>query len=130
MSKNCPRPRGKTPATLDQPGDSLLSPSSQGRIWARRVFRNSYTYHGRLVRVKGWSIKIQYQGRRRTFALHSHRRAEAGREAATIYQRLRAQGWASFAPASTNARASAQPPQGAEAAGHVPMSDLQYWEPR
>ena len=57
------------------------------------MFRNSYTRKGRTIRVKGWSVKIQHQGRRRTFSLAAASRAEAASEARSIYQTIRAKGW-------------------------------------
>lgn len=57
------------------------------------MFKNTYTHNGRLVEVKGWSVKIQHQGRRHTFSLTSKRRADAAREAARLYQEIVRQGW-------------------------------------
>src|SRR2546430_1383891 len=33
--------------------------------WRRRIFKNSYTYNGRLIRVRRWSVKLQHRGERR-----------------------------------------------------------------
>ena len=43
--------------------------------------------------MKGWSVKIQHQGRRRTFSLAAASRAEAASEARSIYHTIRAKGW-------------------------------------
>jgi DNA-binding NarL/FixJ family response regulator len=59
----------------------------------RRVFQNSYSYRGTLRRVRGWSVKIQYQGHRRTFSLHSKDRIAAAEEAARLYQEIITEGW-------------------------------------
>jgi len=56
--------------------------------WRERLFKNSYTYKGRLARVSGWSIKIQYRGERRTFSLAASRKDNAAREAYRLYQKL------------------------------------------
>src|SRR5438876_4373267 len=90
MSKQRPsNRRQKSPdstATLPRPFDSAA-------FWRRRVFRNSYTRNGCSMRVKRWSVKIQHQGKRRTFTLATASRSEAAREARSIYQIIRAKGW-------------------------------------
>ena len=74
--------------------------------WKNRVFRNTYTYKGRLARVRGWSVKIQYRCRRRTISLHSPRRAGAAREAARAYRTIVTRGWTAL----TSTRASQSSP--------------------
>ena len=43
--------------------------------------------------VNKWSVKIQHQGRRRTFSLQATSRSVAAREAQTLYETLRTAGW-------------------------------------
>jgi len=61
--------------------------------WLRRVYKNSFTRNGRRVFLRGWSVKIQHQGRRHAFSLVARSRAAAAFEAKAIYQSLRAEGW-------------------------------------
>ncbi len=56
--------------------------------WHSRVFRNTYTHHGRRFVVGRWSIKIQIAGVRRTFSLESADQVSAAREALLLYRRL------------------------------------------
>ena len=63
------------------------------RFWRQRVFKNTYTRGDKLRTVKGWSVKIQHHGVRRTFSLGSARRVEAAVEAQAIYQTILTEGW-------------------------------------
>src|SRR3989442_57107 len=62
------------------------------RYWRRRLFKNTYTYKGRLVELSAWSVKIQILGQRKTFSL-SPNRTQAAAEACRIYQTIVAHGW-------------------------------------
>jgi DNA-binding NarL/FixJ family response regulator len=68
--------------------------------WRRRLFKNSYSYKGRLARVSGWSIKIQHRGVRQTFSLTASRKEDAAREACRLYQKLTRKSGA-FAPGTS-----------------------------
>ncbi|MBL9135713.1 MAG: response regulator transcription factor [Verrucomicrobiales bacterium] len=61
--------------------------------WATRVFHNSFTYRGQRRRVRGWSVKIQYRGVRRTLALRATDGAAAAEEALALYSRVTMEGW-------------------------------------
>ncbi len=61
--------------------------------WPQRLFRNTFTYNGRSVKVRGWSVKIQISGRRKTFSLSSSDRMQAAAEACYLYQTINTQGW-------------------------------------
>jgi DNA-binding NarL/FixJ family response regulator len=61
--------------------------------WAKRLFQNTYTRSGRRVKLEGWSIKIQHQGRRHTFSLGAPDREAAAVEAKAIYETIVAEGW-------------------------------------
>ena len=67
-------------------------PSPEAR-WRGRVFHNTYTAKGRTVAVRGWSVKLQHQGRRRTFSLTARTQDGAQAEAEEIYVRLLTEGW-------------------------------------
>ena len=61
--------------------------------WRRRLFKNSYTYQGKQVDVRNWSVKIQLFGKRKTFSLNSRQRPQAAEEACLIYRTLIEHGW-------------------------------------
>jgi DNA-binding NarL/FixJ family response regulator len=57
------------------------------------VFKNTFTYKGRLREVKRWCVKLQHEGTRRTFSLVAGTRAAAALEARTLYRILVEKGW-------------------------------------
>ena len=65
----------------------------EAAYWRRRLFKNSFSYRGKHVEVRCWSVKIQLFGKRKTFSLSSRRRAQAAEEACLIYQTLVEHGW-------------------------------------
>jgi DNA-binding NarL/FixJ family response regulator len=71
-----------------------MASKSKPDYWRQRLFRNTFTYKGRRLKVRGWSVKIQVFGRRKTFALNSPDPAQAAAEACRIYKIIMAQGWA------------------------------------
>ena len=70
---------------MASPTERLGSPLSL-TDWQRRLYRNSYTRGGRRIVLEGWSVKIQYRGRRHTFSLNAKSRRNAAAEARAIYQ--------------------------------------------
>jgi len=98
--------------------------------WARRVFKNSYTRGGRRTRLRGWSVKFQHQGTRRTFSLAASTRDAAAIEAQAIYQTLVTEGW------DAAVRAHSSPGRRASLLNHLaarqywPRTDLRYWKQR
>jgi DNA-binding NarL/FixJ family response regulator len=66
---------------------------SPARAWRARVFKNTFTRNGRRVRLKKWSVKIQYQNRRQTFSLLAATRDEAALEALEIHDLILRHGW-------------------------------------
>src|SRR5215470_2699087 len=85
MSKKCPR-------TPDLLADSKLA----SEYWINRLFQNTFTYRGQRRTVRRWSVKIQFQGRRKTFSLQSARRSTASQEACRLYRHLVESGWNAF----------------------------------
>jgi DNA-binding NarL/FixJ family response regulator len=63
------------------------------RDWSGRLFKNSYTRGGRRIRLRGWSVKIQYRGRRHTFSLGAVPRAVAAKGAYALYRTIVTRGW-------------------------------------
>ena len=62
-------------------------------FWSKRLFKNTYTRDGRRMKLEGWSIKIQHQGRRHTFSMGAPGREAAAVEAKAIYETIVAEGW-------------------------------------
>lgn len=89
--------------------------------WQCRVFRNSYTRGGRRIRLKGWSVKIQHQGKRHTFSLSARRKEEAAIEARAIHDRILAGGWEETAGVHSHKKGN-----GAE----FRKNDVRYWKER
>jgi DNA-binding NarL/FixJ family response regulator len=98
--------------------------------WERRLFRNTFTYKDRRIKVNGWSVKMQLSGKRKTFSLSSSNRLQAAIEASQIYQMINTQGWdavgqgrgrAAFRPLLSKAETA-----GSSAAGF----DVEYWKRR
>jgi DNA-binding NarL/FixJ family response regulator len=71
--------------------------------WLHRVYRNSFTYRGTRRLVRGWSVKIQVNGHRRTLRLRASDREAAALEALAIYTRVLRDGWATLQPPWTSA---------------------------
>jgi DNA-binding NarL/FixJ family response regulator len=81
-----------------RPSKSVRVTQSAGMVkvensWAKRLFQNTYTRSGRRMKLEGWSIKIQHQGRRHTFSLGAQDREAAAVEAKAIYETIVAEGW-------------------------------------
>ncbi len=69
-------------------------PKTDMRHWQGKIFQPSYTRDGETRLVKEWAVKIQYQGRRETFNLHTANKATAAAKAKEIYAMLVGAGWA------------------------------------
>jgi DNA-binding NarL/FixJ family response regulator len=98
--------------------------------WERRLFKNTFTYKGRSRKVKGWSVKLQLFGKRKTFSLNSSNRMHAAIEASQIYQTINTQGW--DAVGQRRGRAGVQPSltkAEVETAATVEF-DAEYWKRR
>src|SRR5712675_525236 len=98
------------------------------RAWYQRVFKNFYTYRGRRIDMKRWSVKIQHQRVRRTFTLTAQNRASAAVEAQGIYQAIITHGWEAVTPPAPRRRGSFPTGGGAEA--DLPKTDIRFWKRR
>jgi DNA-binding NarL/FixJ family response regulator len=94
------------------------------------VFKNTYTRDGQRLQVKGWSVKIQFQGRRRTFSLSAGNRQAAATEARALFQRLLAGGWEAVANGTSSERLTRSTLQGQGAEPEPAKSDPAYWRAR
>ncbi len=69
------------------------SSKMEAEYWRTRLFKSTYKYRGRRKRVRHWSVKIQYQSRRKTFSLASSDPTRAAAEACQIYQKIFKHTW-------------------------------------
>ena len=126
VSKKCPRD------SVPQPPSRKVStrpvPNAAGQ-WRKRVFKNFYTYQGRRITAKRWSVKIQHGKIRRTFSLGAKNRTAAAIEAQAIYQTIVTQGWDAVLPAGRHRVGPLGPEPGAEAEA-LPKTDIRYWKRR
>src|SRR5204863_3118510 len=128
MSKQRPSRQRPVPTTT---GASSCSPQPDFvSYWRRRVFRNTYTRNGRTLRVKKWSVKIQHQGRRRTYSLAATSRTGAAREAQFLYQLVRTEGWDAAAQAHDRAVSPLARRSSNARGDELPKSDAGYWRER
>lgn len=65
----------------------------EAAYWESRLFKNTFTYKGQRQEVRGWSVKIQLLGRRKTFTVNSREKSQAAAAAAQIYHALVTHGW-------------------------------------
>jgi len=97
-------------------------PKQEPAYWRERLFKNAYTYKGKLGKVRSWSVKIQLFGKRKSFTLRSQDHGQAAVEACQIYQTIFSGGWESakqnrISAASTSAAPSLR-------------YDMEYWKQR
>ena len=82
-----------------RPSDNARSKGSEAPLgfdreaWQRRLFHNTYTRNGQRRAVRGWAVKIQVRGRRKTLSLSKRSCRAAAAEAYRLYQEIVARGW-------------------------------------
>jgi integrase len=85
------------------------------RYWQDGLFRETYRKNGRLHHTSGWYARLQHQGRRERFPLHTPNKAAAAAKARDIYLFLAANGWiqtlAKYKPRSQNRRDQSDDPE-------------------
>lgn len=121
------RPSESDPLKGAQPGfrrRKLLD-----RYWTQRVFQNSFTRNGQLLKVNGWSVKIQHKGKRSSFSLFSEKREDAAQEALTIYKRILTLGWSTVLK-EYRTRMESPGVLDSEEPDAIPKTDPRYWKPR
>ena len=94
------RPRSLAPPAKREPA-----------YWRERLFKNAFTYKGKRVEIRAWSVKFQLFGKRKTFSLSSRNRAQAAEEACQIYQTISEEGWeaTNHSPMETDAQSPVAP---------------------
>jgi DNA-binding NarL/FixJ family response regulator len=96
--------------------------------WQKRLFRNTFTHHGKRFQVNHWSVKIQHQGTRKTFSLRPSAPLKAAAEACRLYRTIVTRGWESAAVQSAGEKLRSS-------SGHRDQtvkkaSSVQYWTER
>src|SRR5689334_19666328 len=83
------------PLTRYPPEMAKQCPSNlpSARAWERRIFKNTYVRNGQTREVRGWAVRLQWQGARKTFSLVPMGRRAAAAQARKIYDALLTQGW-------------------------------------
>src|SRR5512137_861694 len=115
MSKRRP---SSAAATSGSP--TIVPPRAKpAQPWLRRVFHNTYTRRGRRIAVRGWSVKLQYRGQRRTFSLTASTRLGAAAEARAIQEKISSEGWEAVVRQ-----------YGSRRGGAYPRADAGYWKER
>lgn len=123
MSKQRPSvSAGKAPAPVP--------PARPEHFWRQRVFKNTFTRDGKLQTVKGWSVKFQHQGRRRTLSLSGRNRQAAAAEARAIHQTLVTQGWDAALRLHSGQNLNRNAPASAARGQRWPKTDARYWRLR
>jgi len=126
VSKKRPRVSAGQPSS----GKVSTRPVPHAAIqWRKRVFKNFYTYRGRRITVKRWSVKIQHGRIRRTVSLAATNRTAAAIEAQAIYQTILTQGWDAVPPPGRPRRDPLGADSGAEREP-LPKTDIRYWKRR
>lgn len=106
-------------------------PSKLGpAYWRQRLFKNTYTYNGRRVEVRSWSVKLQVFGKRKTFSLNARDRAQAAGEACEIYQTILAHGWEGVAQGPPGLRPGFKVAPGSLTSPVSIAFDVEYWRRR
>ena len=68
-------------------------PKTHANYWKSRLEHRTYSRDGKTSEVAEWSVRIHYQGIRRSFDLETASKEEAATKARDIYLSLVAKGW-------------------------------------
>lgn len=74
-------------------GSKRWYPKTHVNYWKTRLERRTYTRYGKTFEVHEWSIRIHFNGIRKSFDLGTANREEAAAKARDIYMSLLAKGW-------------------------------------
>lgn len=70
-----------------------LYPKTHASYWKSRLEHRTYTREGRTFEVAEWSVRIHFQGIRKSFDLETANKEEAAAKARDIYLSILAKGW-------------------------------------
>ena len=127
MAKKRPRTGSRVPSP--QAGADGAS-KFDAAYWERRLFKNTFTYQGRRKEVRGWSVKIQIFGRRKTFTVNSSDRKQAAVESSQIYQTILTQGWEAVGQRRARVGYSPHAAWATPGMGASADSDAEQWKSR
>ena len=113
-----------------RPRAFALPSKREPAYWRERLFKNSFTYQGKRFEVRSWSVKIQLFGKRKTFSLSSHHRAQAADEACQIYQTLLESGWEATNQSNVKHRSPSCVDPGSQISPASIPFDGAYWKHR
>lgn len=116
----------KRPSETTGPVEEVPNRASDS-YWRSRLFRNSFTRGGERHELDHWYVKIQHQGRRRTFRLRSADPDLAAAEARQLFAELSTVGWTQTLAEREKLLASGRRGVGL---GLVPQSSADYWRER
>ncbi len=97
------------PSDNPRSNGSAPVPGFDRDAWLKRLFHNTYTRKGRRREVRGWAVKIQVRGRRRTLSLTKTSRQAAAAEAYRLHQEIVARGWDAVLQSRLGRAVSANP---------------------
>jgi integrase len=66
---------------------------TDSRYWSPRLFKNSFSWQGKVRQTADWCLKVRFAGRRETVNLRTPNKATAASKAATFYKDLVSAGW-------------------------------------
>jgi integrase len=76
------------------PGKDRQFPKTDLRYWMGAVYKREYEYGGKTMCINHYCARIQHDGKRVIFSLHTSNRNAAAAKARTIYLYLLSSGWA------------------------------------
>jgi DNA-binding NarL/FixJ family response regulator len=124
MAKQCSSKGRAIPKT--ETAVELTKPPA--RLWEERLFKNTYVRHGKSREVKGWAVRFQFQGVRKTFSLQHDDRRLAGAEARDIHEALKAEGWE--AARQVHRSRTAPHALALQVEDGLAKANVDYWKPR
>jgi len=68
-------------------------PKTHANHWKTKLEHRTYSHDGKMCEVPEWSVRIQFEGIRRSFDLETASKEEAAAKARDIYLSLVAKGW-------------------------------------
>lgn len=91
--KNLVQTTASVQAVSKQPEVAKSTSPTHAAHWEDRVFLPTYTRNGETRTAPNYACKIQFTGRRESFALHTADRKEAAKKARDIYLTIVRDGW-------------------------------------
>lgn len=98
--------------------------------WRDCLYKNVFSYKGRQVEVRAWSVKIQLLGKRKAFTLSSRSRAQAAGEACQIYQTIVEHGWEALNHSRARTGSQSHVAPGLQISPVSISYDGEYWKHR